>query len=83
MSTRKHLGEFLSDELAAGHIDFHLRVRRESLEIFGAVREVLRFYIHPQNASGDTQDYFIVPSENAALLFVDQLASSPTGGTTE
>lgn len=69
----KHLGDFLRDELADGKIDFHLRARIERRTIFGVEQNIVRFYIHPQNASGDTQDYYLTESEGAHLLFVDTL----------
>lgn len=72
----KPFGHYLRDEITAGHIDFHIRAERRRNDVFGAEREVIVFYIHPQGEDGDTQDYFIVNDENPDLLFKGPLQAA-------
>lgn len=58
----RHLEDYLRKEMSEGKIDFHIRSRIDE-------QTRVRFYIHPQGQSGETQDYTFVDG----LLAVDTI----------
>lgn len=64
-------GEYLASEMDAGRIDFHLRVVR------GPNGE-LDFYIHPQNADGNTGDFTVAGGKVSAIPNGHGAGSRPT-----
>lgn len=68
-----HLADYLRGELERGHIDFAVRARMSRCEIGGVAQDIVRFYIHPARASGETAGFFIARFGADELLFVDTL----------
>lgn len=76
--TTKTLEQYLIDAAAAGQIDHTLRA---TTDLSGNVI----FYIHPQNASGETADYLVVgngvsPIDNTPKTAPEQFYEAPDHG---